>query len=75
MGVGSCSIMVPVQFWSLKSIGVAPTIAIRIVFGANLLVVIPIAFSGGLTHYKKKAVLKKAGVTLGITGALGVFIC
>lgn len=33
LGVGGCFIMVPVQFWALKSIGVDPTIAIRIVFG------------------------------------------
>ena len=39
LGVGGCFIMVPIQFWVLKSIGVEPTIAIRIAFGTNLLVV------------------------------------
>jgi uncharacterized membrane protein YfcA len=33
LGVGGCFIMVPVQFWALKSIGVDPNIAIRISFG------------------------------------------
>ena len=71
LGVGGCFIMVPVQFWVLRSIGVAPTIAIRIAFGTNLLVVLPPAFSGAMTHHKKKAVLWKAGVTLGVIGAVG----
>ena len=74
LGVGGCFIMVPVQFWALKSIGVDPTIAIRIAFGTNLLVVLPTAFSGALTHHRKGAVLWKAGVTLGIAGAIGAFL-
>ena len=73
LGVGGCFIMVPVQFWALKSIGVDPTIAIRIAFGTNLLVVLPTAFSGAMAHHKKGAVLWKAGITFGISGALGAF--
>jgi hypothetical protein len=73
LGVGGCFIMVPVQFWALTSIGVDPTIAIRIAFGTNLLVVLPTAFSGAMTHHKKGAVLWKAGVTFGIAGAIGAF--
>lgn len=73
LGVGGCFIMVPVQFWALQSIGVDPTIAIRIAFGTNLLVVLPTAFSGAMTHHKKGAVLWKAGITLGISGAVGAF--
>ncbi len=73
LGVGGCFIMIPVQFWVLKSIGVDPTIAIRIAFGTNLLVVLPTAFSGAMTHHKKGAVVWKAGITLGITGAIGAF--
>jgi len=73
LGVGGCFIMVPVQFWALKTIGVDPTIAIRIAFGTNLLVVLPTALSGAMTHHKKGAVLWRAGVTFGIAGALGAF--
>ncbi len=73
LGVGGCFIMVPVQFWALKSIGVDPTIAIRIAFGTNLLVVLPTAFSGAVTHHRRGAVLWKAGVTFGIAGAIGAF--
>jgi uncharacterized membrane protein YfcA len=73
LGVGGCFIMVPIQFWVLQSIGVDPTIAIRIAFGTNLLVVLPTAFSGAMTHHRKGAVLWKAGVTLGVTAAVGAF--
>lgn len=74
LGVGGCFIMVPVQFWALKSIGVDPTIAIRIAFGTNLLVVLPTAFSGAMAHNKKGAVLWKAGVAFGLAGIVGAFI-
>ena len=73
LGVGGCFIMVPVQYWALTSIGVDPTIAIRVAFGTNLLVVLPTAFSGAMTHNKKGAVLWKAGITFGIAGAFGAF--
>ena len=73
LGVGGCFIMVPIQFWVLKSIGVDPTIAIRIAFGTNLLVVLPTAFSGAMTHHKKGSVLWKAALILGIFGAIGSF--
>lgn len=73
LGVGGCFIMVPVQFWVLKSMGVDPTIAIRIAFGTNLLVVLPTALSGALTHHGKGAVLWKQGTILGVLAAIGAF--
>lgn len=73
LGVGGCFIMVPVQFWILKTIGVDPTIAIRIAFGTNLLVVLPTAISGARTHNKKGAVIWKAAVAFGISGLIGAF--
>jgi len=74
LGVGGCFIMVPVQFWALTSIGVDPTIAIRIAFGTNLAVVFPTAISGAIGHSRKKAVLWKAGVVLGLAGLVGAFL-
>jgi uncharacterized membrane protein YfcA len=74
LGVGGCFIMVPVQFWALTSIGVDPTIAIRIAFGTNLAVVLPTAMSGAVGHNRKKAVLWKAGVALGLSGLFGAFV-
>jgi len=74
LGVGGCFIMVPVQFWALTSIGVDPTIAIRIAFGTNLAVVLPTAISGAIGHNRNSAVLWKAGIVLGLSGLLGAFI-
>lgn len=74
LGVGGCFIMVPVQYWVLTSIGVDHTIAIRIAFGTNLAVVLPTAISGAIGHDRKKAVLWKAGIVLGLTGLIGAFV-
>ena len=71
LGVGGCFIMVPVQFWALTSMGLDPTIAIRIAFGTNLAVVLPTAISGAIGHSRKKAVLWKAGSVLGLAGLVG----
>jgi uncharacterized membrane protein YfcA len=71
LGVGGCFIMIPVQFWALTSIGVDPTIAIRIAFGTNLAVVLPTAISGAIGHSRKKAVSWKAGIILGLSGLVG----
>lgn len=74
LGVGGCFIMVPVQFWALKSLGIDPATAIRVAFGTNLMVVIPTALSGALSHHKKHAVLWNAAKVLGISGAIGAII-
>jgi uncharacterized membrane protein YfcA len=73
LGVGGCFIMVPVQFWVLTSIGIDPTMAIRIAFGTNLAVILPTAISGAIGHHRKKAVIWRAGVFLGLSGLLGAF--
>ena len=70
LGVGGCFIMIPVQYWVLTDMGVDPTVAIRVAFGTNLLVVLPTALSGAIGHHKKEAVLWKAAIVLGITGAI-----
>lgn len=74
LGVGGCFIMVPVQFWALQAMGIDTGIAIKVAFGTNLLVVMPTALSGALSHHKKKAVLWKAAKVLGISGAIGAIV-
>ena len=69
LGVGGCFIMIPVQYWILTASGVDATVAIRVAFGTNLLVVLPTAISGAIGHSKKGSVLWRAGVVLGVTGA------
>lgn len=65
--------MVPVQFFVLKAIGIDPTIAIRVAFGTNLLVVLPTALSSAFRHHKKEVILWKQAIILGIAGALAGF--
>jgi len=73
LGVGGCFIMVPVQFFILKAIGIDPTIAIRVAFGTNLLVVLPTALSSAFRHHKKKAIFWKGAIILGLTSVIFTF--
>ncbi len=74
LGVGGGFVMVPAQFWILKSMGVDPTIAIRIAIGTNLLVVLPTSLKGALAHHKRGAVVWNAGIALGITAVIGAYL-
>ncbi len=74
IGVGGCFIMVPVQFWLLKSIGIPVDIAIRVAFGTNLFVVLPTALSGAISHKKKDSVDIKASMIVGIVGMFSAFL-
>jgi len=73
LGVGGCFIMVPVTFFVFKEMGYGD-IALKLAFGSNLLVVFPTAISGAWAHTKKDAVWWKAGMVLGVFGAVGAFI-
>jgi len=73
LGVGGCFIMIPVQYWILTAMGIDMSIAIRVAFGTNLLVVFPTALSGSLRHHKKSAVLWKQAVILGLTSVAFTF--
>lgn len=66
--------MVPVQFWLLTSVGIDPTIAIRIAFGTSLAVAFPTAVSGALGHRRKGAIVKEAAIFVGISGLAGGFL-
>ncbi len=74
LGVGGCFIMVPVTFFVFTTMGYSPDIAIKLAFGSNLLVVFPTAISGAWAHTKKEAVWWKAGMVLGVFGAIGAVI-
>ena len=71
LGVGGGFIMVPIQYWLLTSIGVDPTIAIRVSLGTSLAVILPTAISGAYGHYRRNVVLIKPMLFLGLTGAVG----
>ncbi len=74
LGVGGCFIMVPVTFFLFTDMGYSPDVALMLAFGSNLLVVFPTAISGAWAHTKKGAVCWKAGIVLGICGAVGALI-
>jgi uncharacterized protein len=71
LGVGGGFILVPIQFWLLESVGVDPTIALRIALGTSLAIIIPTAISGAYGHYRKKSVLIRPAIFLGLSGFLG----
>jgi len=73
LGVGGCFIMVPIQFWILTAMGIDSTIAMRVAFGTNLLVVFPTAISGSFRHHKKGVVLWKQAIILGLTSIIFTF--
>lgn len=74
LGIGGGFIMVPVQYWLLTSIGIDPTIAIRVSLATSIAVILPTAVSGVYGHYNKKAVMIKATAYLSITGMAGGII-
>ncbi len=71
LGVGGGFIMVPILYWLMTSIGIDPTIAIRVSLGTSLAVILPTALSGAYGHYRKKAVLIKPAIYLASTGVIG----
>ncbi len=74
LGVGGCFIMIPVQYWILTAMGIDPSIAIRVAFGTNLLVVFPTALSSSLRHHKKEVVLWRQALLLGLTSMIFTFL-
>ncbi|KAF5054483.1 Sulfite exporter TauE/SafE [anaerobic digester metagenome] len=74
LGVGGGFIMVPVQFFLLTSIGIDPTLAIRIAFGTSLAVILPTALSGSLGHSRRGYVMIRPAVFMGIAGFTGAVI-
>ncbi len=69
LGIGGGAVMVPVSYWLILGMNMAPDIAIRIAFGTSLLVILPTVVSGSWRHNKEKAVRWKTAMVLG-SGAL-----
>jgi uncharacterized protein len=74
LGIGGGFIMVPVQIWSLTTMGIEPTLATRIAFGTSLAVVLPTALCGCHGHSCRGVVLWRQGIALGLSGLLGAFL-
>ena len=71
LGIGGGAVMVPVTYWLILAMDIAPDIAIRIAFGTSLLVILPTVISGSWRHNKEKAVRWKTALVLGSCALVG----
>ena len=73
LGVGGGFIMTPVQYIIYTDMGFSTDIAIKLAFGTNLLVILPMALSGAWRHSKLGAVYWKAAIIMGSCGLIAAF--
>jgi len=71
LGIGGGAVMVPVSYWLILNMDVAPDIAIRIAFGTSLLVILPTVISASWRHNSEKAVRWKPALVLGSCALVG----
>lgn len=71
LGVGGGFIMVPAQFWMLRTMGIQPDIAMLVAIGTSVAVIVPTSISGTYIHHANRNVVWKAGLILGGFGVLG----
>ena len=71
LGVGGGFLIVPLQYFLLKYIGVEPDLAILISLGTSLAIIVPTSLSGAYRHTRTMDNIVKPGVQLGIFGIIG----
>lgn len=71
LGVGGGFLIVPLQYFLLKYIGVEPSLAMLISIGTSLAIIIPTALSGAYRHTKSLDGIIKPGLQLGVFGIVG----
>lgn len=71
LGVGGGFLIVPLQYFLLKYIGVEPDLAMLISLGTSLAIIIPTSFSGAYRHTKTMDNIIKPGIQLGVFGIIG----
>ena len=71
LGVGGGFLIVPLQYFLLKYIGVAPDLAILISFGTSLAIIVPTSLSGAYRHSRVMDNIIEPGIRLGIFGIIG----
>lgn len=74
LGVGGGFLIVPLQYFLLKYIGVEPGLAILISFGTSLAIIIPTSLSGAYRHTRSMDNILEPGIRLGIFGIIGGII-
>ena len=73
LGIGGGFIMAPVQYMIFTDMGIPTDTAIKLAFGTNLLVILPMAASGSWRHSKRGAVRWKAAIIMGGCGLIAAF--
>lgn len=71
LGVGGGFLIVPLQYFLLKYIGVEPDLAMLISLGTSLAIIIPTSLSGAYRHTRTMDNILKPGIRLGIFGIIG----
>ncbi len=71
LGVGGGFLIVPLQYFLLKYIGVNPDLAMLISIGTSLAIIIPTALSGAYRHSREMDDIIKPGIRLGVFGIIG----
>lgn len=71
LGVGGGFLIVPLQYFLLKYIGVNPDLAMLISLGTSLAIIIPTSLSGAYRHTRTMDGIVKPGIQLGIFGIIG----
>ena len=71
LGVGGGFLIVPLQYFLLKYIGVEPNLAMLISIGTSLAIIIPTALSGAYRHTRTMDGIVKPGLQLGVFGIIG----
>ena len=71
LGVGGGFLIVPLQYFLLKYIGVEPDLDILISLGTSLAIIIPTSISGAYRHTRTMDNIIKPGIRLGIFGIIG----
>ena len=71
LGIGGGFLIVPLQYFLLKYIGVSPDLAILISFGTSLAIIVPTSLSGAYRHSRTMDNILKPGIRLGIFGLFG----
>lgn len=71
LGVGGGFLIVPLQYFLLKYIGVEPDLAMLISLGTSLAIIIPTSLSGAYRHARTMDNIIGPGIRLGIFGIIG----
>ena len=74
LGVGGGFLIVPLQYFLLKYIGVEPNLAMLISIATSLAIIIPTTLSGAYRHTKSMEGIVKPGLQLGVFGLIGGII-